>query len=242
MKTVKEVSELTGVSVRALHHYDAIGLLRPTRVTEAGYRLYDGEALKRLWTILLFRELDFPLAAIRAILDNPATDRENVLNAQIELLEMRRNRLDGVIRLAKNVRDRGGEAMSFQAFDREKQKEHARRAKETWGDTEAYCEFEKKDAGRAPEEKEEVNEGLMRIFREFGALLALDPADAPVQAQVKALKDYITKHFYDCKPEILAGLGQMYAAGGEMTQNIDAAGGKGTAEFVGRAIEIFVKH
>ena len=65
MKTVKEVSELTGVSVRALHHYDAIGLLRPTRVTEAGYRLYDGEALKRLWTILLFRELDFPLAAIR---------------------------------------------------------------------------------------------------------------------------------------------------------------------------------
>lgn len=242
MKTVKEVSELTGVSVRALHHYDAIGLLRPTRVTEAGYRLYDGEALKRLWTILLFRELDFPLAAIRAILDNPATDRENVLNAQIELLEMRRNRLDGVIRLAKNVRDRGGEAMSFQAFDREKQKECARRAKETWGGTEAYREFEKKDAGRAPEEKEEVNEGLMRIFREFGGLLALDPADAPVQAQVKALKDYITKHFYDCKPEILAGLGQMYAAGGEMTQNIDAAGGKGTAEFVGRAIEIFVKH
>lgn len=242
MKTVKEVSELTGVSVRALHHYDAIGLLRPTRVTEAGYRLYDGEALKRLWTILLFRELDFPLAAIRAILDNPATDRENVLNAQIELLEMRRNRLDGVIRLAKNVRDRGGEAMSFQAFDREKQKEYAHRAKETWGGTEAYREFEKKDAGRAPEEKEEVNEGLMRIFREFGGLLALDPADAPVQAQVKALKDYITKHFYDCKPEILAGLGQMYAAGGEMTQNIDAAGGKGTAEFAGRAIEIFVKH
>lgn len=242
MKTVKEVSELTGVSVRALHHYDAIGLLRPTRVTEAGYRLYDGEALKRLWTILLFRELDFPLAAIRAILDNPATDRENVLNAQIELLEMRRNRLDGVIRLAKNVRDKGGEAMSFQAFDREKQNEYARRAKETWGGTEAYREFEKKDAGRAPEEKEEVNEGLMRIFREFGGLLALDPADAPVQTQVKALKDYITKHFYDCKPEILAGLGQMYAAGGEMTQNIDAAGGKGTAEFVGRAIEIFVKH
>lgn len=132
--------------------------------------------------------------------------------------------------------------MSFQAFDREKQKEYARRAKETWGGTEAYRKFEKKDAGRAPEEKEEVNEGLMRIFREFGSLLALDPADAPVQAQVKALKDYITKHFYDCKPEILAGLGQMYAAGGEMTQNIDAAGGKGTAEFAGRAIEIFVKH
>ena len=114
MKIVKEVSELTGVSVRTLHHYDAIGLLRPTRVTEAGYHLYDGEALKRLWTILLFRELDFPLAAIRAILDNPTTDRENVLTAQIELLEMRRNRLDGVIRLAKNVRDRGEESLKQQ--------------------------------------------------------------------------------------------------------------------------------
>lgn len=241
MKTVKDVSELTGVSVRALHHYDAIGLLHPTRVTEAGYRLYDGEALKRLWTILLFRELDFPLAEIRAILDNPALDRAEVLNAQIELLEMRRNRLDGVIRLAKNVRDKGGRAMSFEAFDKEKMNEYARRAREAWGDTEAYREFERRDASRAPEERDEVNEGLMRILRDFGGLLALDPADAPVQAQVKALRDYITKHFYDCKPEILAGLGQMYAAGGEMTRNIDAAGGEGTAEFVGRAIEIFVK-
>lgn len=241
MKTVKDVSELTGVSVRALHHYDAIGLLHPTRVTEAGYRLYDGEALKRLWTILLFRELDFPLAEIRAILDNPALDRAEVLNAQIELLEMRRNRLDGVIRLAKNVRDKGGRAMSFEAFDKEKMNEYTRRAREAWGDTEAYREFERRDAARAPEERDEVNEGLMRILRDFGGLLALDPADAPVQAQVKALKDYITKHFYDCKPEILAGLGRMYAAGGEMTRNIDAAGGEGTAEFVGRAIEIFVK-
>ena len=113
MKIVKEVSELTGVSVRTLHHYDAIGLLRPTRVTEAGYHLYDGEALKRLWTILLFRELDFPLAAIRAILDNPTTDRENVLTAQIELLEMRRNRLDGVIRLAKKRQGQGRGSHEF---------------------------------------------------------------------------------------------------------------------------------
>ena len=71
MRTVKEVSRLTGVSVRTLHHYDAIGLLKPTRVTEAGYRLYDEESLQRLQTILLFRELQFPLKEIKEILDSP---------------------------------------------------------------------------------------------------------------------------------------------------------------------------
>lgn len=71
MKTVKEVSQLTGVSVRALHHYDAIGLLKPTRVTEAGYRLYDDTALARLQSILLFRQLQFPLKDIKSILDSP---------------------------------------------------------------------------------------------------------------------------------------------------------------------------
>lgn len=71
MQTVHEVSRLTGISVRALHHYDAIGLLKPSRVTEAGYRLYDGAALRRLQNILFFRELQFPLKEIKAILDNP---------------------------------------------------------------------------------------------------------------------------------------------------------------------------
>ena len=72
MKTVKEVSRLTGVSIRTLHHYDAIGLLKPTQVTEAGYRLYDDAALQRLQNILLFRELQFPLKEIKAFLDREA--------------------------------------------------------------------------------------------------------------------------------------------------------------------------
>ena len=79
MRTVKEVSKLTGVSVRTLHHYDAIGLLKPTAVTQAGYRLYDDEALGRLQSILLFRELQFPLKEIQAILDSPGFDRSQAL-------------------------------------------------------------------------------------------------------------------------------------------------------------------
>ena len=79
MKTVKEVSRLTGVSVRTLHHYDAIGLLKPTQVTEAGYRLYDGAALERLYMILVYRELGLSLKAIGDILDAPDYDRNRVL-------------------------------------------------------------------------------------------------------------------------------------------------------------------
>ena len=100
MMTVHEVSELTGVSVRALHHYDQIGLLRPTRVSEAGYRLYGGEALERLQVILLFRELEFPLKEIKRILDSPDFERGRALEQQIALLEMKKEHLENLIDLA----------------------------------------------------------------------------------------------------------------------------------------------
>ncbi|MGN0535583.1 MAG: MerR family transcriptional regulator, partial [Eubacterium sp.] len=97
MKTVKEISRLTGVSVRTLHYYDEIDLLKPTQITDAGYRLYDDTALERLHSILLFRELQFPLKEIKAILDSPDFDTKTALNEQIELLELQKKRLDKII-------------------------------------------------------------------------------------------------------------------------------------------------
>ena len=87
MKTVKEVSKLTGVSIRALHHYDAIGLLKPTRVTESGYRLYDDTAMEKLYMILIFRELGLSLKEIAAILHAPDYDRNRVLEKQIAIMQ-----------------------------------------------------------------------------------------------------------------------------------------------------------
>ena len=87
MMTVTEIAKQTGISVRTLHHYDAIGLLKPTQVTEAGYRLYDTDALEKLYLILLFREIGFPLKQIRQILDAPDYDRNRVLEQQIALME-----------------------------------------------------------------------------------------------------------------------------------------------------------
>ena len=103
MKTVREVSRITGVSVRTLHHYDAIGLLKPAQVTEAGYRLYDDAALGRLQTILLFRELQFPLKEIRDLLDTPDVDPMAALDDQIRLLQLRREHLDRLIDHAPQI-------------------------------------------------------------------------------------------------------------------------------------------
>ena len=118
MQTVHEVSRLTGISVRALHHYDAIGLLKPSRVTEAGYRLYDGAALRRLQNILFFRELQFPLKEIKAILDNPEFDPKEALDQQIRLLELQRTRIDRLISLAREAQKGGTDQMNFQAFQK----------------------------------------------------------------------------------------------------------------------------
>ena len=118
MKTVHEVSELTGVSVRALHHYDAVGLLKPTAVTEAGYRLYDDAAIARLQSILLFRELEFPLKSIKAILDSPEFDARAAMLEQIKLLELRREQIDRLILLARETIETGEINMDFSAFDK----------------------------------------------------------------------------------------------------------------------------
>ena len=94
MMTVKQICRLTGISVRTLHHYDAIGLLKPTTVTEASYRLYDEAALQRLHAILFFRHLQFPLKQIKGILDSPGFDPKEALAQQIELLELQKKHLE----------------------------------------------------------------------------------------------------------------------------------------------------
>ena len=241
MKTVTEVSRITGVSVRTLHHYDAIGLLRPTAVTEAGYRLYGEEALGRLQTILLFRQLQFPLKQIKQILDSPNFDPQEALAQQIELLELQREHLEGLIAHARQIQKTGVINMNFSAYDQRKIDEYAARAKEKWGTTDAYKEYEQKTAGQSKADARSAADGLMDIFRELGEIRTASPACDDAQALVRKLQNHITAHYYTCTNQILRGLGQMYAAGGEMTENIDKAGGEGTAVFAKNAIEIYCK-
>lgn len=237
--TVKEVSKLTGVSIRTLHYYDEIGLLHPSEITEAGYRLYDETALERLQQILLFRELEFPLKEIKGVLDAPNFDRNRALEQQIELLTMKKEHLENLISFARGIKTLGVRHMDFSAFDTKKIDEYSKQAKEQWGKTEAYKEFEEKSKDWTEDTAKDVAGNMMKLFVTFGGMKEKDPADDEVQAQVKRLQDYITEHFYNCTNEILFGLGKMYSAGGEFTENIDRAGGEGTAEFTTKAIEIY---
>lgn len=144
MKTVKEVSKLTGVSIRTLHYYDSIGLLHPTKTTESGYRLYDDTALERLQHILLFRELQFPLKEIKGILNSPQFDRNKALEQQITLLELKKEHLENLIDLARGIKMIGVKKLDFSAFDTKKLDEYAKQAKASYGQTEEYKEFEEK--------------------------------------------------------------------------------------------------
>lgn len=117
MKTVKEVSQITGVSIRTLRYYDEIGLLPPTTITEAGYRLYDQRALEKLQEILFFKELELPLNEIRDMMNRPDYNKQQVLATQKHLLECKRNRLNGIIELISDVM-KGVNTMSFGAFNK----------------------------------------------------------------------------------------------------------------------------
>lgn len=239
MMTVNEVSKLTGVSIRTLQYYDKIGLLKPTRYTESGYRLYDDTALEMLQQILLFKELEFPLKEIKEIISRPDFDRNKALEQQIEMLTMKKEHLENLIDFARGIQLIGVGTMDFSVFDTKKMDEYARRAKEQWGKTAEYKEFEQKSQNRSEDEQRVITERFMQLFTDFGKLKDGKPESAEAQSLVKKLQNYITENFYQCSNDILLSLGQMYAGGGEFTANIDRAGGTGTADFTAEAIRIY---
>lgn len=241
MMTVHEVSKISGVSIRALHHYHNIGLLPATEVTEAGYRLYDDTALERLHHILLFKELEFSLKEIKDILDSPDFDRNRALEQQIHLLELRKEHLQNLIDLAWGIKTIGVKEMNFDSFDTRKIDEYAAKAKESWGSTKAYKEYEQKSAERSKEEQQKLNIEMINIFAEFSRIKDHKPDGEEAIRLAKKLQDFITENFYTCTNEILQELGKMYAGGGDFTDNINKTCGKGTAEFANEAIQSYCR-
>ena len=237
LMNIGELSAKTHVSIRTLRHYDKIGLLRPTQVTDAGYRQYDESALQRLHTILLFRELEFPLTDIQRIIDAPDFDPIDALDRQITLLTMRREHIDNLILLAKGLKAKGLNHMDFSAFDTRKIDDYTAQAKAAWGKTDAWKEFESR--GKTADENKQSGDALMALFTEFGKRRDIDPACDEAQSMVMQLQAFITDNFYTCTVPILRGLADMYDGGGDFTRNIDKAGGTGTASFNANAMRIF---
>ncbi len=241
----KEFAKLTGVSVRTLHYYDEIGLLKPSAVdAQNGYREYDAQCLARMQEILFYRELDFPLKEIGEILSAPDHDRQAALKAQKHLLTLKKERLERLISALDDAMK--GEDVPMNVFNNSEfeaqRKAYAEEVREKWGNTAAYRESTEKTSSYSTEQWDAVNSGMQTLLEEFA--LCRKHGNAPgsdaAQALVKQWQDYITEHYYTCTKEILAGLGEMYAADERFRTNIDGHG-DGTAQFMCEAIRVYCR-
>jgi len=237
---IKEFSALTGVSVRTLHYYDEIGLLHPAFVDKnTGYRYYDKNSLLRMQEILFYRELDFSLSSIKDILSSPDYDKNKALTEQKKLLFLKKERLERLI-LAIDSAVKGENIMT--AFDNSEFEKYKKEAKEKWGSTKAYSEYEEKSKNYSKEKFNNINEGLDKIMNKFSENLkcGISSSSAETQELVDKLRSYITDNYYTCTKEILSGLGMMYVADERFKNNIDKHY-EGTAQYICDAIKFYCK-
>ena len=244
--TVNELSKLAGVSVRTLHHYDEIGLLKPQAYTAAGYRQYGQQELERLQQILFFKELDFELVQIKNLLDSPGFDSERALLHHRELLEKRRERLE---RLLQTI-DKTIEAMKgissmendelFENFDMTEIEEH--KAKYADEVKEKYGAWAAKDKTKHYGKREwaEVTAAAGAISADLVALMQAGraPEDEDVQQLITQHHAYISKYFYECPLEVYEGLASLYVEDERFTKNIDKTA-PGLAHFQSAAMKVY---
>lgn len=237
---IKEFSEACGVSVRTLHYYDEIGLLKPSFVDDwTGYRYYDENSLLRMQEIMFYRELDFSLKNISQIITSPDYDKEKALSQQKKLLILKKERLE---KLISSIDDAMKGKVIMNAFDNSKFENYKDEVREKWGNTKAYAEYAEKSKNYGEDKFSAISGEMAEIFSEFNLAMknSAVAGSEEVQGYVKELQDYITLNFYTCTKEILCGLGQMYVLDERFKNNIDKAG-EGTAEFISEAIKIYCK-
>ena len=232
---IKEFAEQIGVSVRTLHYYDEIGLLKPSEVdAQNGYRFYDERSLERMQEILFYRELDFSLKTIAQILSSPDYDKQQALTRQRKLLLAKKERLERLIDALDSMEKGEGFMKPDNEYEDLKNK-YAEEVRQRWGSTDAYKESQQRNTDFS-----QAASLLDAVFEEFAELdrSGTSPDDEAAKIQVEKLQRCITDNFYTCTNEILAGLGQMYAADVRFKNNIDKHG-EGTAEFISQCIKSY---
>ena len=226
---VSEVARIAGVSVRTLHHYDAIGLLVPKQRSEAGYRVYDEDALLRLQQILLGRELGFALEEIRRSLDDPGFDLRRALRAQRRQLQARARRADEMIRavdaaLAMLGDGSGGSMDAKQLFDGFDPAQHEAEVRERWGETEAYLESAKRSRRYGKDDWRRIQEEQAAIYADAAATLRAGHAPDTTEPMdvAERHRQSIERWFYPCAPAMHANLADLWQADARFAESIDA--------------------
>ncbi len=236
--TVGAVSDLAGVTVRTLHHYDEIGLVVPAGRTDAGYRTYGPGEVERLQEVLFFRELGFALDEIKDVMQDPNYSRTDALEKQRALLEERADRLLKMMDAVDTavLAERTGVKMSSEEM-LEVFNEHEEEAKERWGDTDAYKQSAQRTANYSKQDWGDIKEEADGMYKSFLDLMedAVPADDTKAMAVAEEHRAHITRWFYDCSIEVHAGLGHMYMADERFKNNIDKAG-EGLTEYMSEAM------
>ncbi|MFV8827802.1 MerR family transcriptional regulator [Alkalihalobacterium sp. APHAB7] len=239
---VKEVADLVGISVRTLHHYDAIGLLSPEETSDTGYRLYSQQNLDILQQILFFKELDFPLKEIKEILHSPAFNQKEALELQRNMLLEKRRRLDRMIEtLDQTIAYTRGEVEmtnqdKFAGFDFT-ENPFEQEARERWGN-EKVNEANAKVKKLSKDEQKGLTEQSAVIYKKLADLKDGSPSSEEAQLAIKEWFDFLNDNFTSYSLDAFKGLGQLYMQDERFTQTIDQYG-SGLAQFMCDAMAIY---
>ncbi|MGY1828080.1 MerR family transcriptional regulator [Blastococcus sp. SYSU DS0541] len=241
---VGEVAAMAGVTVRTLHHYDRIGLLRPSGRTSAGYRQYARADLDRLHQVLVYRELGFPLEEVAALLDDPSADPAEHLRRQHRLLRDRLDRTQAMVAaVEKEMEARAmGTGLTpeerFAVFGEHDPEQYEAEVEERWGETEAYAQTKRRTAAYSKEDWLQIlAEGEDVEARFAAALRAGVPADsAQAMDLAEEHRQQISRNFYDCPPEMHADLGRMYVEDERFAAHYDQRA-PGLAQYVSSAVQ-----
>ncbi len=242
---VKGVASLAGISIRTLHHYDDIGLLKPTEVTESGYRLYVEEDLEMLQQILLFKELGLSLKEIKAVIYDPSFNKQEALELHQQLLIEKRNRLNRMIAMTEQtIKSMKGEKsmtnkQRFEGFDFS-ENPYEEEAKKRWGN-EKVSEANKKVGGMTKDEQADLAAEANEIYKKLAKLMGESSSSEPVQKAIQEWYDFLNRNFTTYSPEAFKGLGELYVQDERFQSNIDQFG-EGLAEFLKEAMAIFANN
>jgi DNA-binding transcriptional MerR regulator len=241
---VGEVAGLAGVTVRTLHHYDRIGLLSPSGRTSAGYRRYSPADLDRLHQVLLYRELGFPLEEVATLLDDPSADPTEHLRRQHRLLRDRLERTSAMVAaVEKELEARAmGIALTpeerFEVFGEHDPAQYEAEVQERWGETEAYAQSKRRTAAYSKDDWLQILAEGERIERGLAeAMQSGVPADSEQAMDLaEEHRQQISRSFYDCPPEMHAGLGRMYVEDERFTAHYEQIA-PGLAQYVSTAVQ-----
>lgn len=242
--TVSEVSKLTGVSIRTLHYYDEIGLLKPCEISQAGYRYYGDSEIETLQQILFYRELELSLSEIGEIMSSPKYSKSQALEKHKKLLEIKRRHIDELLELVDKTI--GGKIMNKNDIKTSAEleatrKQYAVEARQKWGETKEYSQSQEKYLSADENTKLEEARDADDIFDAFAMAVGKEPSNDDVQKLVKRWHEHINKYNYDCSKQILSCLGMMYVSDERFTENLNKHG-DGTAQLMSDAIKIYCEN